>query len=254
MMLRVTFLCMLLAPSIVLAEDLWVANSTEYPGRLRLSEGSTVPRVVFSRNDRPNPAYPDAVMKVGQIAISTDQQVFYCSGLDGSLMQLLDGQHEIQPFSFPSQIRDLACTGELHTVYFSTVPTPRDGQPLADGTIHRRDLWEGNPSVVATIRQSDVGNNWWGTFTIKDGEIYLATLDSPSNLFRWAAGSLEPVFTHNTHNITGLTVGPSGEFIFADGSGVVRRTDDFADFETMLNTGMRLSDVAHRASAEGGRP
>jgi hypothetical protein len=253
-MLRFALLCLVLTPSFVAAEDLWLATATEYPGRLRLSEGSTVPRVIFSRSDRPNPAYPDAIMKVGQIAVSVDQQVYYCSGLDGSLMHLMDGRHEIQPFTFPGQIRDLGCTSEPHTIYFSVVPTPRDGQPLADGVIYRRDFWEGTPNVVATIRQSDVGNNWWGTFTIKDSEIFLATLDSPSKLFRWAAGSIQPVYVHNSHQITGMTTGPGGEFIFTDGTGVVRRTYDFTNYETMLSTGMRLSDVAHRAPDVGGRP
>jgi len=43
----------------------------------------------------------------------------------------------------------------------SVVPTPQNGEPLADGKIYRRDLWAGEPSEFAVVRQSQVGGNWW---------------------------------------------------------------------------------------------
>lgn len=254
MLLRIAVVVFVLHASLASAEDLWLASSGEFPGRLRLSEGGTAPRVIFSRSDRPDRAYPDAIMKVSQIAVASDQEIYYCSGLDGSLMHLLNGRHEIQSFVFPGQIRDLACTGELHTVYFSVVPTPQNGEALADGTIYRRDFWDGEPQVVASIRQQDLGSNWWGTFTIKNGEIFLVTLDSPSKIFRWAAGNLERVHSENPYAIKGITVGPSDEFIFTDGSGEVRRTFDFVNVETLLSSGFPLSDVAHRSSPNATRP
>lgn len=236
------------------ADDLWLASGNEFPGRLRLSEGGTVPRVVLSRNDTPNPAYPNAVMKVAQIAVGADQAVYYCSALDGAVMHLLDGRHEIQVFETGQQVRDLACTSEEHTVYYSVVPTPQDGQPLADGQIYRRDLWEGSPQLVATIPQHAVGGNWWGTFTLRESEIYLATLDSPSRLYKWSAGAISPVFDTNTHDIRGLTVSGDGAFLFVNGAGQVWRTDDFQRYLPHLNTPLRLTDVNHRALASAVRP
>ncbi|TWT98980.1 WD40 repeat domain-containing protein [Neorhodopirellula pilleata] len=236
------------------ADDLWLAVANEFPGRLRLSEGGTVPRVVFARRDRPDPAYPHAVMKVSQIAVGADGKVYYCSGLDGSLMHLLDGRHEIQASEVAGQIRDLACTGEEHTVYYSVVPTPQNSQPLADGIIYRRDFWAGSPEQVAHIRQADVGGNWWGSFAIRDREIYLATLDQPSRIFKWAGGNLQPVFTDNVHHVTGLAVSPDNHFLFTDGSGGVWETTDFVGVRSVLQTGLPIYDVAVRAASTGGRP
>ncbi len=240
--------------NVAIADDLWLAASSEFPGRLRLSEGGTVPRVVFSRSDRPNPAYPRAEMRVSQIAVAADDSVYYCSGLDGSLMHLLDGRHEIQVAEIDGQIRDLACTGEAHTVYYSVVPTPQNGQPLADGIIYRRDLWSGSPEVVARIRQADVGGNWWGCFTIRDGEIYLATLGQPSQIFVWSGGSLHPAYPGNTNSITGLAVSPDNNFIFTNSGGEVWETSDFVRTNSVLRSGLPLQDVAVRASATGVRP
>lgn len=236
-------------------EDLWLASGSEFPGRLRLSEGGTVPQVILSRSDTPNPAFPNAVMKVAQIAVGPDQAVYYCSGLDGSLMHLLEGQHEIQAIEVEGQIRDLACTSEEHTVYYSVVATPQNGEPLEDGQIFRRDFWEGRPQLVATIRQQDVGGNWWGTFTIRDSEIYLATSDRPSRLFRWSSGTLAPVFTQNQYNIQGLSVSSDGDFLFVDGNGNVMQTRDFVGISpTVLETPFALTDVSHRALQSTIRP
>ncbi len=236
------------------SDDLWLASGREFPGRLRLSEGGTIPQVMHSRNDTPNPAYPQAVMKVAQIAVGPDQAVYYCSGVDGSLMHLLDGRHEIQSLEVAGQIRDLACTSEEHTIYYSVVPTPQNGAPLADGQIFRRDLWEGNPQLVATIQQSEVGENWWGTFTIRDSEIYLATLDRPSRLYKWSAGTLAPEFTANQHHIQGLSVSSDGDFLFVDGSGNVWQTRDFITVRPVLETPLGLTDVSHRALQTTVRP
>jgi hypothetical protein len=256
-MLRVLWVVPTLAlffSNVANSDDLWLAASNEFPGRLRLSEGETIPRVVFARSDRPDPAYPRAEMRVSQIAVSADGLVYYCSGLDGSLMHLLDGRHEIQVAEIDGQIRDLACTGEPHTVYYSVVPTPQNGESLADGIIYRRDFWSGSPEVVAQIRQADVGGNWWGTFTIRDGEIYLATLDQPSRIFVWSGGSLRPIYTANSHAITGLAVSPENHFIFTNNGGDVWETSDFVNIRSALQSGLPLHDVAVRASATGPRP
>ncbi len=236
------------------SHDLWLASGREFPGRLRLSEGGTVSQVIHSRNDTPNPAYPNAVMKVAQIAVGPNQAVYFCSGLDGSLMHLLDGHHEIQSFEVAGQIRDLACTSEDHTVYYSVVPTPQDIAPLSDGHIYRRDLWEGNPQLVATIRQADVGGNWWGTFTIRDSEIYLATIYQPSRLFKWSSGTLAPEFPANQYHIKGLSVSTDGDFLFVDGSGKVWQTRDFSGVSPVLETPLGLTDVSHRALQTTVRP
>ncbi|MFO1065150.1 MAG: hypothetical protein U0892_14900 [Pirellulales bacterium] len=233
--------------STVVADDLWIASGEEYRGRLRISEGGTNPRVIYTRATIPNPAFPNAVTRVAQIAEGPKGEVFFCSGLDSSVMQLLDGKHEIQLFEHNGQVRDLACSNEPHTIYFSVVNTPQNSEPLLDGKIFRRDLWQGEATEIASIKQSDVGGNWWGTFTIREGAVYLTTLDKPSKIFKLSGGKLQPVFTSNPHSITGLSVAGGGEFLFADGSGHVRMTTDFNIVTDVLSTDLKLTDVNSRA-------
>ena len=236
------------------AEDLFLADGSVLPGQIWLSEGGTTERPVHRRAARPDPAFPRAIMKLNQVAVGPDGKIYFASGLDGSVMHLLDGRNEIQSIEFPGQIRDLACTGEEHVVYFSVVPTPQSGEALADGKIYRRDLWEGRPTEVATIRQADVGNNWWGTFTIKDGAIILATLGDSSRLYKLTSSGPRPIFERNVFAIHGLAVGAGGDFWFTSGAGKVYRTGDFENVEAALVTDRRLSDVSLRASADAPRP
>ncbi len=243
-----------LGPMAIQADDLWLAAGDEFPGRLRVSQGETAPQVVLSRNPSPDPAYPHAVMKVGQIAVGHDQAIYYCSGLDGSIMHLLDDRHEIQVLEVAGQVRDLACTAEEHTVYYSVVSTPQDGRPLAAGQIFRRDLGEGSPQLVATIEQAAIGGNWWGTFTMRDSDIYLATLDSPSRIYKWCATALTREFTTNRYDIRGISVAGNGDFLFVDGSGEVWRTVDFTSVQRVLSTSLRLTDVNSRALSTTQRP
>lgn len=235
------------------AEELFLADQAVFPGRLWQTDGGRE-WMAHQRSGRPDPAYPNAVMKLGQVAVSSDRKVYYVSGLDGSLMHLLDGRNEIQAFEFPGQIRDVACTGEEHTVYFSVVPTPQSGEPLADGRIYRRDLWEGRPTEIAVIRQADVGGNWWGTFTIRDGVIYLATTEARSRLFQWTSGAPEPVFADNTLKITGLATTPSGEFLATTGERKVYRTTDFVNLDAAWQSARRVTDVALPQSPTSPRP
>ncbi len=235
-------------------EDLWLAADGEFPGRLRFSQSGSEPRVLYTRASRPDPAYPNAIMKTGQIAVTTDGEVYYCSGLDGSLMHLLNGRHEIQAVEVSGQVRDLACTSEPHTLYYSIVPTPINNQPLSDGLIARRDFWQGSPDQVAVIRQADIGGNWWGIFTIKDGDIYLATMDFPSRIFRWSGGALTRVFPDNQHVIKSLSVSANNRFLFADGNGAVWETTNFSDANRILQTSIPLRDIASAASPISPRP
>lgn len=235
------------------AEDLFVASGSDLPGKLWFSEGRTALRPIHARLGRPDPAYPRAVMKLAQVAVSADNKVFFCSGLDGSVMHLLDGRNEIQSFEFDGQVRDLACTGEEATVYFSVVPTPQNGEALADGKIYRRNFGDGAPTVVATVRQSDVGGNWWGTFTIRNGSIFVATLEESSRILEVAGDAVTPAFTAPGMRIQGLS--SDGEaFYFVTGAGKVYRTVDFNAIEPALVTPRRLTDVAVRAPAGSPRP
>jgi hypothetical protein len=235
-------------------EQFFLAEQAAFPGKLYASDDGAAVRVVHRREPRPDRAYPSAVMKLQQVAVGADAKVYYCSGLDGSMMHLLDGRHEIQSFEFPGQIRDLATTGEEHTVYFSVVPTPQNGEPLADGKIYRRDFWDGAATEIATVRQSDVGGNWWGSFTIREGVVYIATLESPSRLLQLTGDGPQRVFVDSNYRIVGLTSDADGAFLFTTGDGQVWRTTDFTTADVVARTDFQLSDVAVRPAADARRP
>jgi len=206
-------------------------------------------RSVYRRDAMANRAFPQAVMKLAQVAVESDGKVYYISGLDGYVLHLLKGRNEILSFDVDGQVRDLACSDEPHTVYYSVVPTPQDGAPLADGKIFRRDIWAGRPNELATIRQSQVDGNWWGTFTIRDGVVYLATLEDSSRIFKLTGSGAELAFGGCGFRIQGLTTGPDGRFYFTDGSDKVYRTADFHDIEPVFRGGRNFTDVSFRADA-----
>ena len=178
--------------------DYWLVDQSAFPGQVWRVNFNSAEQLVHQRKAKADPAYPRAIMKVAQIAAGPDDAFYFCSGLDGCVLGLLDDRHEVLSFEFDGQIRDLSSGGEPHVVYFSVVPTPQNGEPLADGKIYRRDIWQGEPEEVATIRQADVGGNWWGTFCVREGVVFLATTEPASRLFRLTGGSLEPVFTSNS--------------------------------------------------------
>jgi hypothetical protein len=123
---------------------------------------------------------------------------------------------------------------------------------LADGKIYRRDLWQGQPSEVATVRQADVGGDWWGAFAVNGGETYIATLSTPSRLYKLTSGGAEPVFTNNQHRIEGFGADEDGHFVFTDGAGGVYRTGDFEQFETLIQGDRKFTDVAIEPAARVG--
>jgi hypothetical protein len=226
------------------SDELLLTDYRTFPGELYQSQNGGHETRLIRREATANPAYPRAIMKLGQVTVGPDAQIYYCSGLDGCVLGLLDRRNEILSFEYPGQIRDLDAGGEEHTVYFSVVPTPQNSEPLADGKIYRRDIWAGQPVEVATIRQADVGNNWWGTFTVVDGTPYIATLENPSRLFKITSAGPEPVFTTNRAKIVGLTATPDGKFLYTDGTNRVYRTADFEAVETAYDSARPVSDVA----------
>jgi hypothetical protein len=231
-------------PSFAVGEELLLTDFRTYPGELWQANSGGGETRLIRRDATANPAYPRAITKLGQVTADPDGQIYYCSGLDGCLLALLDRKNEVLSFEFPGQIRDIDSGNEPHTVYFSVVPTPQNNEALADGKIYRRDIWAGQPVEVATIRQAEVGNNWWGTFAIVDGTPYIATLDNPSRIYKVTSAGVEPVFTTNNAKVIGLTSTPEGKFLYTDGTNKVYRTADFATVETAYDSARPVSDVA----------
>ena len=227
------------------AAELWFADQRAFPGVVWHAVEDRPERLLVRRQPGADPAFPRAVMKVAQVAAAPDGAFYFCSGLDGYVLGLLDQRHEVLAFEFPGQVRDLACGGEDQAVYFSVVRRPRDGEPRADGKIYRRDLWQGAAAEVATIRQTDVGGHWWGTFTVREGVVILATTEPRSRLFRVAGGTPEPIFRECDRRISGLEA-DGEEYLVADGDGRISRTRDFAELTPVRSGAARFSDVTVR--------
>jgi len=227
--------------------DYWLADQAAFPGKIWRANFNSAEQLIHQRKAKADLAYPRAITKVAQVAAGPDGAFYFCSGLDGCVLALLDDRHEVLSFEFDGQIRDLSTGGEPHVVYFSVVPTPQEGEALADGKIYRRDIWQGAPDEVATIRQADVGGNWWGTFCVREGIVYLATTEPTSRLFRLTGGSLEPVFASNTQQIVGIE--PEGDhFLVAAENGRILQTADFTSFATIYNGAVKASDVTVRGN------
>jgi hypothetical protein len=231
------------------ASDLLLADGKTFPGQLWQSRDGQGEWLIFREQATPNRAYPNAVMKIGHVAVGPDGKAFFASGLDGYVLHLLDRSKEVVSFEFPGQIRDIDTGGEEHTVYFSVVATPQNGAPLADGKIYRRDLWAGQPSEVFTVVQAQVGNNWWGTFAVQNGSVYIATLENPSRIFRLSSADPERVYIGNRYQIQGLAATADGSFYFTDGTANVYRTKDFDTYETVFRGARPYSDVAVEPAA-----
>ena len=241
-----------LSCNVVVAGNLLLSDGREFPGQLWESRSGASAQRLHRREATADRAFPQAEMKLGKVAVGADGKVYFVSGLDGYVLHLLDGRHEVLSFEFPGQVRDVDCGGEEHTVYFSVVPTPQNNEPLADGKIYRRDLWQGQPSEVATVRQADVGGDWWGAFTVSDGDTYIATLSTPSRLYKLTSAGAVPVFTSNQYRIEGFAADDDGGFVFTDGAGGVYRTSDFETCETLIRGDRKFTDVAMEPDARVG--
>lgn len=252
--LILTLLATCVAAPTATGEDFYLTDGRAFPGQLWFARSGSPERLFHRREVTVNQAFPRAAMKLGQVAVGPDDKVYFVSGLDGYVIHLLDGKNEVVSFEFPGQVRDVACSDEEHTVYFSVVPTPQNNEPLADGKIYRRDIWAGQPSEVATIRQSQVGGNWWGTFTVRDNVFYLATLDSPSRILKLTTGEPEPFATVNGYKVQGLANGPGDTFYFTDGGDKVYRTADFQTIEPVFHGSRPFTDVNLKSAAETPQP
>jgi hypothetical protein len=237
----------------VVAQELFLTENAAVPGRLLLSTRGASPAQLHRRPPVANPAYPGASMTLNHVALDSEGQIFFCSGLDRYVMQLLDRRHEVPLLEIEDQVRDVACTEEPQTVYYSVVGTPQSGRPLPDGRIYRRNLGDGRPTLVAAVRQSDVARQWWGTFALQGGAVFIATEEPDSRVFKQTGATWTQVGVTRGFRIKSLAVSHAGKFLFTTGGGKVYETTDFVTVHPALTTELQLRDVALRPPAPIGR-
>lgn len=236
------------------ADELYLCEANAFPGKLLVSRDGRSVEGLYRRPPAANPAYPHAVMKAAQITLDANGKIFFCSGLDKYVFHLMPGGHEIAVLETEGQVRDVAGSDEEQVVYYSVLDTPQSAAPLGDGVIYRRNLGEGRPHVIATIRQADIGGNWWGGFTVANGDVYLFTHEPNSRVFRWNGVGPQLIGTANGFSISGLARTNDDQFLFTTDTGKVYRTRDFSSFDAVLTTEVPLRDVAVRPVAGALRP
>lgn len=102
-------------------------------------------------------------MKLGKVAVGADGKVYFVSGLDGYVLHLLDGRHEVLSFEFPGRVRRTSTAGARSIP--STSASCRLRKTMSRWLTARSIAVicrQGQPSEVATVRQADVGGDWWG--------------------------------------------------------------------------------------------
>jgi hypothetical protein len=228
--------------NVVRGEEFYLASTHSWPGAVWRSEHGLPEREVHLRPAAPLVSAPGSVPRIANIAVTADDKQYYCSGLDGYILHNLRG-HDVVTCKFEGQIRDLAIGREDHTIYFSVVATPVNGAPLADGKLYKYDWYTGGPIELATVKQQQVGGNWWGAFAIHDGSFHLATLEDSSKIFRLDGADALPIHSKTGFRITGFTISSEGEYFFATGEAQVFRTFDFQRVHSALATRRRITDV-----------
>lgn len=227
------------------AEELHLATCNDADGVLSVAE--LVGSVQWNRVRLPNHQMVSKTLPgpSRQVAIDAYGVRYEVSGRDGRIIRH-DGGLRTVVFECPGRIHDIVCTGESKVVYVSAVPTSLNGE-VQDGGIYRINLRTRRSSLVMAVRQAEVGGQWWGTFTIRDGAFVIATNDSPSRLFKMTAAKPLPIHAKNRFSISGMTTDECGHLLFATGESKLYRTADFTSVESLAELDEPIADVTRRA-------
>lgn len=223
-----------------MSAEIILADGQAWPGRILESRSGRVD-AWFSRPA----ALPDGdVPRVQSLAILPSGQVLFCSGLDRSIYEI-SGRSE-RRFHHGGYLARQVRVDADGMVYWSGIETPRDGQPLPDGFIYS---W--NPSTreirtVLTFSQQEVGHDWWGTFDVHNGRIYVGTLRDHTRLYD-VTTSTASHFGTLPFAATAFRFASDGSLYACDGHGKLVRfanPSDLTTFDVILVTSTPFADFS----------
>ena len=226
------------------APDLLLADNHRSPGAIiEITRGGERDRFAVNPAALPKEAR-EAIPKVGSVAISPSNEVFFCSGLDGFVWKLERGR-QVAVHQHGPTVRDLAFGAHRDMLFFTVVRTPQNDEQLADGEIFRKNIRTGEIGRVGVVRQEDVGGNWWGSIAIHRGQLYVSTMGRTSRILRQRSTGWEMLLGTSEVELQGIDFESNGDLYLVAGSGKVFRSTNLRDLETAAEShDARFSDIA----------
>lgn len=228
--------------STVSADQYWLADGSSWPGSI-FSVQDTTQLTHWQRALRPDDR---VVPRVQSLTFLRDGSLVFCSGLDRSLFRL--GSNGEQELHFGGGLVRQVRTDTSGDLYWSGLETPLDGNPLPDGFIYRKRTDSESIEVLMSFSQELVGRDWWGAFDVRDGQVYVSTLSSPSKIYiiensipRWIATLPLSAKSFRLESPTSI--------VATDGTGKLYRFSDLQNtdnYELVSESPFRFVDFAKK--------
>jgi hypothetical protein len=242
--LVVAISCGALAP--VQAEQFLLADGVGWPGEVLQTTGASAPQLLYRRNISVS---DEVIPRLRSITQLRDGRIVFCSGLDRSVI-LFDRGAE-QRLHFGGGLVRQVRTDSNGVLYWSTVETPLDTNPLPDGFIYSWSPTTRQTTVVQTFSQGDVGHAWWGAFDVRGGRIWVASQSDPTTLFDVSHSPVERVAVLPVSAVAFRRVGENG-LLVCDGAGKLYQFADLRQpsrHEVVLDAGRPFVDFTPVAVA-----
>lgn len=183
-----TLFCLMIGGPLF-AEDFFLADGESWPGKILRTSDRGLQEVHLRSQALPQGDVP----RIRSITLDHDGNLVFCSGLDRSLMKLL-ARGEVR-FQHGGYLVRQVRTDTDGTIYFSGLETPLQGNPLPDGFIYRVNPASGRTETLSTFSQSDTQHDWWGSFDVREGHIYVSTFHEPSTIYDLSVVPPRALFT-----------------------------------------------------------
>lgn len=236
-------LYLILAGAAPAARGEWfLADGQAWPGKIAIERSGRLE----DAHVRPEALTDDDVPRVQSVDISPSGALYFCSGLDRSVFELLAGG-ESRVHRGGGLVRQVRTDAD-GTLYWSGLETPIDRNPLPDGFIYRWDAARRGPETVLTFSQGDVGNDWWGAFAVREGRIYIGTLRGRTRIYDVTESPVRLV-CELPFSAPAFRFGDDNALYACDGAGKLYRfpnRDNMNEHEVVLETTLPFVDFVGR--------
>jgi WD40 repeat protein len=226
-------------------QDHLFADGTSWPGRIFSVESSNA----LLHWQRPTSGSDRIVPRVQSLTFLQDGSLVVCSGLDRSVF-LIDSSGERELHHGGGLVRQVR-TDTNGDLYWSGLETPLDGNALPDGFVYRRLAASGQVETVLTFSQELVHRDWWGAFDVRDGQVFVATLSSPSKIYQ-LENSIPKLITTLPISAKSFRFESPTDLMATDGTGRLYRFTDLSqpeNFQVITDGPFRFIDFARKPTS-----